>query len=303
MRGQATPEPGPAWLGSLKSGGPGDDGYGPTNLVRPPRAPRGSSIVSETAVERVAQTLREDILTGRYRAGDRLPSERELAERAGVSRSAVREGLRTLAQLGLVEISPSGARVGALQNASLDIVGHLLDLHDVPDATLVDQILEVHTHLFSSCVRMAVIRGSDAELHAVRAHLHAIQHDELESSAYLEHLHGMVNGLVDASGNFVLRLLRQALKLQFWDRLEAQQDISVRMPQEVLAPLAHRLDQALEARDATSAAELVFELMSDHRERVVKLLNAEQARQLAGRVTSHLQHLFDLPAAEPGAPS
>ena len=110
----------------------------------------------ESSAERVAQALRQDILTGRYRAGDRLPSERELVERLGVNRGAVREGLRELSQLGLVEVGPGGARAGRLEDASLDVVGYLLDLHEVPDALLVDQVLEVHAHLFSSCVRIIV---------------------------------------------------------------------------------------------------------------------------------------------------
>lgn len=247
----------------------------------------------ETAAQRVAQALRQDILTGRYRAGDRLRSERELAEQLGVNRGAVREALQGLAQQGLVQISPAGARVGRLDHASLDVVGQLLELHELPDVTLVDQVLEVHTHLFSSCVRMAVQRGSDEQLAEVRAHLAALQVEGLDPSAYLEHMHGMLHGLVDASGNFVLRLMRRALKLQFWDRLEALQDGTVRVPPEIITPLVRELDAALEARDATRATELVWELMSQHRERVVKLLTREQARQLRGPVTSHLAHLFE----------
>ena len=57
---------------------------------------------SPSAVDRVVSQLRDDILGGRYRATDRLPSERELSEKLGVNRGAVREGLRTLAQLGIV---------------------------------------------------------------------------------------------------------------------------------------------------------------------------------------------------------
>lgn len=247
----------------------------------------------ETAVDRVVQTLREDILTGRYRAGDRLRSERELAEQLGVGRGVVREALRVLAQLGLVEISPGGARVGRLDHASLDVLGHLLDLDRVPDAELVDQVLEVHAHLFSSCVRIAVMRGSDAQLDAVREHLAAIQREPLDSARYLAHLHGMVAGLVEASGNFVLRLMSRALQVQFWDRLEAQQDIALRMPQQQLLPLAKRLDHALALRDAPAAAEAVFELMALHRERVVKLLSSEQTHSLRSQVTRHLGHLLD----------
>jgi DNA-binding FadR family transcriptional regulator len=55
------------------------------------------------AYEQLAALLRERILAGDLREGERLPSETLLAEQAGVSRSTVREALRTLQQAGLIE--------------------------------------------------------------------------------------------------------------------------------------------------------------------------------------------------------
>src|SRR3954451_21288730 len=54
------------------------------------------------AYEQLADLLRERITSGDLRKGDRLPSESALAEQAGVSRSTVREALRTLEQAGLI---------------------------------------------------------------------------------------------------------------------------------------------------------------------------------------------------------
>lgn len=50
----------------------------------------------------VAQALSSDIRGGKYKVGDRLPSEPQLSVRFGVSRHTVRAALRTLSQLGLV---------------------------------------------------------------------------------------------------------------------------------------------------------------------------------------------------------
>ncbi|MBW2244382.1 MAG: FadR family transcriptional regulator [Deltaproteobacteria bacterium] len=256
--------------------------------------------MSETAAQRVAQSLRHDILTGRYREGDRLRSERELAEQFGVHRGAVREGLRALAQQGLVEISGAGARVGRLDHASMDVIGDLLDIDEVPDGQLVEQVLEVSTHLFSSCVSIAVERGSDADLRAICAHLDAVQDETLNPTEYLDHIHGIADGLTEASGNFVLRLIGHALKLHFWNRLETQQEVTLRLPQDFLAPLARKLNAALKARDAARATALVRELMDQHRENVIKLLTQEQARKLREPVASRLAHLFE-PGHQPGS--
>src|SRR5262245_53241973 len=64
--------------------------------------------VSQAIVEQVKLLLRQ----GRLKPGDRLPSERELCERFGVSRVTVREALRVLEAGGLIDIRV-GARGGA----------------------------------------------------------------------------------------------------------------------------------------------------------------------------------------------
>ena len=79
--------------------------------------------MTQTKTAAVAQHLRDQVLSGRYRAGDRIPSERELVDRLGIHRGAVREGLRSVEQLGLIEIKAGGPRVLPIQDASLDIVG------------------------------------------------------------------------------------------------------------------------------------------------------------------------------------
>ena len=68
--------------------------------------------ISEVIVDQVRLLMRRGQLT----AGDRLPSERELCERFGVSRVTVREALRVLEANGLVEIRV-GARGGAYVTA------------------------------------------------------------------------------------------------------------------------------------------------------------------------------------------
>src|SRR3954470_1419826 len=54
--------------------------------------------------EQIAQKLARDIATGRYELGQRLPSERELAQNFGVSRPTVREAIIALELDGLVEV-------------------------------------------------------------------------------------------------------------------------------------------------------------------------------------------------------
>jgi DNA-binding FadR family transcriptional regulator len=97
-------------LEAMRTGSsPDSDLFSPVSLGR----------VSQVIVDQVRVLMHE----GRLKPGDRLPSERDLCERFGVSRVTVREALRVLEASGLVEIrvgarggafvtTPSSARVG-----------------------------------------------------------------------------------------------------------------------------------------------------------------------------------------------
>lgn len=67
------------------------------------------------ASDEVFNQLKEAIITGRYKTGDKLPSERELIEMFKVSRTVVREAMKVLAATGFVEIR-YGATGGAFVN-------------------------------------------------------------------------------------------------------------------------------------------------------------------------------------------
>ena len=56
--------------------------------------------------EQIVQQIENSILKGTLKEGDQLPAERELALQFGVSRTAVREAVKTLREKGLVEAYP-----------------------------------------------------------------------------------------------------------------------------------------------------------------------------------------------------
>lgn len=56
-----------------------------------------------TLYEQVVEQIREQIAKGVYQKGDMLPSEKELIAMTGVSRITVREALKTLAEVGMIE--------------------------------------------------------------------------------------------------------------------------------------------------------------------------------------------------------
>jgi GntR family transcriptional repressor for pyruvate dehydrogenase complex len=68
---------------------------------------------SRRVFEEILAQLRESLVAGEFVQGDRLPAERELAEQFGASRTSVREALRVLETLGVVQTKP-GSDNGAV---------------------------------------------------------------------------------------------------------------------------------------------------------------------------------------------
>src|ERR1700680_4396054 len=76
--------------------------------------------------EQIVQQIEESIVKGTLKAGDQLPAERELAQRFGVSRTAVREAVKALSEKGLVEAYTG--RGTFVTDGTSRVVKHSLDL-------------------------------------------------------------------------------------------------------------------------------------------------------------------------------
>jgi DNA-binding FadR family transcriptional regulator len=117
----------------------------------------------------IVEQVRELIRGGRLVAGDRLPSERELAEQFGVSRVTVRDALRSLEATGLLDImvganggaflrAPSSAEAG--RGMSDMLLMAVLTPEEVAEARL---MLELNTMV------LAVRRAEDADIKELRS--------------------------------------------------------------------------------------------------------------------------------------
>ncbi len=225
--------------------------------------------------EEIADSLTRDILVGQYRCGERLPSERDLAVRFDANRGAVREAMKKLEQLGLATIAPGGARVAPLHEASLDVIGHMLSLGEVPDANLVDQVLEVVGSLVSLAAEHAVVRASDDELASIRGRAQALMQSS-ERTAHLQARVELITAIMTASGNLVCRLIARSLLKQFATRmvpLQAPMEIDYEAHREH----ARRLDAALAVRDTEAVREVFGRLSRLNRNSARRAFAALQA--------------------------
>jgi DNA-binding FadR family transcriptional regulator len=157
---------------------------------------------SSTVIAGIMNYLQER----RLQPGDRLPSERDLAERLGVGRSAVREALATLVTLRMVESRPnSGIYLRRMEReSSFEALVMLADMGATPTPTEVSETMEVRAHLEKLAVRLACERRDEDDLRRLEA-VTARTQAALAEGANIANLDTEFHiALVDATHNSVL---------------------------------------------------------------------------------------------------
>ena len=112
--------------------------------------------------EQIVQQIEESIVKGDLKAGDQLPAERDLAQRFGVSRTAVREAVKALREKGLVEAySGRGTFItdGTTQavRQSLDLMAKIGQPEGSTHLAEVRAILEPEIAALAACLTVAVV--------------------------------------------------------------------------------------------------------------------------------------------------
>lgn len=225
----------------------------------------------------IADALRSEILRGTYAPGDRLPAERDLAARLGANRGAVREALRKLEQQGLVVIRRGGgARVRGVEQASLEVARHLLFVDGRPNRPVMEQLLDVHEMLVVGAARLAVERATADEVARARALLTRLADPATGDDAFIDTAAALLDLIVGASGNLVLRLARNAVDPLFEERYrEARKRLRPRPRQ--IAPIARELTRAIGERDAVAAEQATRRLLRLNRRRALDAIDALHA--------------------------
>src|SRR4051812_8505529 len=120
--------------------------------------------------DRVFAQLLEAILGGRYEAGEKLPTQRTLAADLGVTMSSVREALKRLEQMGLVDVRHGSAmRVRDWRrHGGLDVLTHLLFRGGALDAGVLGAILEARALMLRELAGLAAERRSDDQAERLR---------------------------------------------------------------------------------------------------------------------------------------
>ncbi|MFF9813046.1 FadR/GntR family transcriptional regulator [Streptomyces sp. NPDC014006] len=198
--------------------------------------------------EQVIAELRDQITSGEWPVGSRIPTEPELVEQLGVARNTVREAVRALAHNGLLDIR-QGSGTYVVATSELAGVMHRRFAGADPQ-----HVAELRSTLESSAARLAAHRRTEKDLRQLDALL--LRREEAWESGDAEafvtadatfHL-----AVVSASHNDVLKALYADLGEVLRDWL--REDVGGRLTPETHMDHRRLLD-ALRAGDAEAAAE------------------------------------------------
>ena len=216
---------------------------------RPARAGRGPSVTDEAIAK-----IREMIVSGRWRPGERLPAEASLALQLGLSRNSLREAVRALALVRVLEVRHGdGTYVSSLEPDLLlettAFAVHLLREHTVLE------VFEVRRLLEPPAAALAAVRMDEAGRALVEAALDRMRHaagvDDLVESDVAFHAI-----IARAAGNAVLSsfldgLCASTARARLWRGRAGPRAVA-----ETLAEHA-RISEAISSRDPELTRALV----------------------------------------------
>jgi GntR family transcriptional repressor for pyruvate dehydrogenase complex len=199
----------------------------------------------------VAELLLERITSGVYRVGERLPTERQLAESLGVSRAGVREGLNRLQSMGLI-VTVRGLGGGSIvRDFDSGFLARGLALTLKMKGVTKEQLIEARIVLAPEIAALAAQRATDDDIRALEDISKGI--DGTRSDAAHRAMFAFHVRLTEACGNPIL----QASMSPILDLVEPVADL-VRLKARVKSSPTERSEildvmEAVKARDPVRA--------------------------------------------------
>jgi GntR family transcriptional regulator, transcriptional repressor for pyruvate dehydrogenase complex len=164
--------------------------------------------------QQCAESMKQHIMRGALKPGDRLPTEQEWVEMLGVSRLVVREALQTLAGSGLIDVQ-QGRGTFVRDSAQISIFDQLTFGLDLQQLSYTD-ILEARAMLDLTVLELCILRANEQSLAELEGLLQLMQQAE-ELGMPPEPAHRAFHrGMLRAAGNRLIERVGLVLLDTFW---------------------------------------------------------------------------------------
>lgn len=222
-------------------------------------------IPRQSVPDQVFARLREAILTGVYRPGERLPPQRALAAELQVNMASVREALGRLEQLRLVQVRHGEGmhvldwrRSGGLE---------ALVLESGVDHGLARDLFQARRLLLAEAARLAAERRSEEQARTLAELARAVALAEDDAAALLADWSFMA-ALVEVAGNIVFQLILNSVRELYLPHAEEFRALVAE--RERLAPLYERAAQAIAEGDGEGAGAAIDRLACEQEAQMLR---------------------------------
>lgn len=231
-----------------------------------------SSLPGKRLPAQVIQVLGRRVVAGIYPEGEALPNEALLCEELGVSRTALREGLKVLGAKGLLLARPRiGTRVlprAQWQMLDADVLAWRCELP--PDDMFISQLAEMREIIEPAAASLAASKRSDADLALIDAAFSRMKKARTQADWVSADL-AFHQALLQATGNALLiplvgligSALESVLVLGAAHAHKVAHDFKVALPEH------ERVMEAIRQGDAPAAHRAMIFLLSDARRRLL----------------------------------
>lgn len=217
-------------------------------------------VLKQSLSDGLAQRIRRSIQTGEYRKGDRLPAIMEMARRFGVGHPTVREALKKLETIGVVEIRHGSGVYVTRSDDVLVLASH--DYVGTVDRKLLLDLVEARIPIEVKAVAGAAVNATDENFGTMRDLLERASRHFDDADVLTATNMGFHHEITQASGNIVLSQLLDVLRNLFQKEQRVILNIYGSPQKDHEEHIA--ILEALESRDA----ELAVQRMQTHLEGV-----------------------------------
>lgn len=223
--------------------------------------------------EEIVEQIRDLVLRGELKPGDKLPSERDLVERLKVSRASIREALSALEMMGLLEVR-SGEGTFIQKVGAESVIAPLAWMLSVEQGTALE-LLEVRKILEGQAVYLAAERAEEEDLLEMEQALADMQQEmvtpELGGEKADLRFHYAItratkNTLLIRLMDTISDLMRHILKTSRAKLYEGKYSPDILLKEHA------RIYKAIKSRNAVKASELVLEHLNGVEDELKRLM-------------------------------
>jgi GntR family transcriptional repressor for pyruvate dehydrogenase complex len=172
-------------------------------------------IKRESLATQIARRLVEYIISGAIEPGERMPSERQLAEAFGVGRSAMREALKSLSLIGLIDVRQGDGTY--LKRADAALLPQIIEWGLLIGEQRTLDLVEARQCIEIEIAGLAALRRTDADLAELERIIHRMER-AANDDAFVEADVAFHLKLAEAARNSVLRDIHSSIQalLRAW---------------------------------------------------------------------------------------